>query len=294
MVFFKNLFVKPSLANSLSSLAFLQSPISTLLVDIKGTILQANQAIEKLTGYRETDLIGETMSIFKSGQYNNAFYKSFWQKLLDSQECDFEMYNRCKDNTVILMHEKIRSITSKGEKYFVITLEDITEQKKLTERYRHLATHDPLTGLANRTLLKDRFSHACLSATRNGKKVGLIICDLNEFKQCNDNYGHNFGDNVLQKVSSKLQQLVRVSDTVSRYGGDEFIIVLEHIENTNEVIGILRGLKSSFPLPMEAEEYDIGISVGHASFPDEGTTFEQLVALADMKMYKEKEKYYGH
>ncbi|QSZ42574.1 diguanylate cyclase [Sulfurimonas aquatica] len=121
-------------------------------------------------------------------------------------------------------------------------------------------------------------------------------CDLNEFKEINDTYGHNIGDKILKMVSRKLQEIVRVTDTVSRYGGDEFMILLEHIENTDEASEIIEKIKSNFPVVcLESKsELHISISIGYASFPDEGTSFEQLSNLADIKMYDSKNDYYGY
>lgn len=279
---------------SLSSLVYMQTPIATVLTDRNGVILNVNSAFQTLTGHTRSEILGERMSVLKSGQHSHDFYKHFWQKLMESGQVNHEICNRCKDGTVLLMREQIVSIKKYGKEYFLVLLEDITEQKKLLENYLHLATHDPLTGLANRTLLQDRFSHACSNAIRNGKKIGFVICDLDEFKQCNDKYGHSFGDEVLKEVAKKLKEHVRSSDTVARYGGDEFILILEQIGEVDEVCKVVNALESTFPISFSINDKDIDISIdinmsiGSACFPDEGTTFDQLLSLADFKMYKEK------
>lgn len=298
MEFFKSLFSKYSKdmsSQDLSSLAFLQSPVAMLLTDDKGTILNINHSFTELMGYTKTDVIGERMSLMKSGEYNNAFYKSFYNNLNTTEKHNLEIYNRCKDGQLMLMNEQIVHISSNGHKYFIVTLEDITEQKKCSERYQYLATHDPLTGLANRMLLEDRFDHAILNATRSAKKLAILMCDLNEFKKLNDRYGHNFGDLVLQTVAKKLKDSVRINDTIARYGGDEFILILEQIEDIDEVKNVVNVLNSVFPMPLEInnEVCEIGMSIGYSCFPEEGTTFNQLTDQADAKMYVEKDRYYG-
>lgn len=298
MAFFKKLFsnyLKDTTSQDLSALVFLQSPAAMLLIDDKGTIFNINNSFTELTGYTQIDVIGERMSLMKSGEYSNAFYKSFYNKLNETGKYNLEIYNKCKDGQLMLMNERIMHINSDGDKYFIVTLEDITEQKKLAKRYQHLATHDPLTGLANRTLLEDRFSHATLNATRSSKKLAILMCDLNEFKKINDKYGHNFGDLVLQTVAKKLKESVRDSDTVARYGGDEFILILEQLENIDEVKNVINVLNSVFPIPLEINNKvcEIGMSIGYSCFPEEGTTFNQLTDQADAKMYAEKDLYYG-
>ena len=298
MAFFKSLFSKYSKDTSskdLLSLAFLQNPVAMLLTNDKGTILNINHAFTQLTGYGQIDVIGECMSLMKSGEYNNAFYKSFYYKLNTAGKHNLEIYNRCKDGKIMLMNEQIVHFSSNGDKHFIVTLEDITEQKKSSARYQHLATHDPLTGLANRTLLEDRFDHAILNAKRSAKKLAILMCDLNEFKQLNDTYGHNFGDLVLQTVAKKLKESVRTSDTIARYGGDEFMLIIEQLENIDEVKNVINVLNSVFPITLEInnEVCEIGMSIGYSYFPEEGTTFNQLTDQADANMYAEKDRYYG-
>jgi len=113
----------------LSWLIFMQTPAATVVTDDGGTIVNVNHAFEMLTGYGENETLGERMSLLKSGQHEHTFYKSFWQKLLESGQHDCEIYNCCKDGTVLLMHVKVMSIDSDNKRYFVATYEDITQQK---------------------------------------------------------------------------------------------------------------------------------------------------------------------
>ena len=194
-----------------------------------------------------------------------------------------------------MIKEHINSLQIGISNYFVVTLEDITEQKKLVERNQYLATHDPLTGLANRTLFEDRFSHATLNAVRLRKKVAILMCDVNEFKGINDNFGHSFGDLVLQKIAKKLQATIRSSDTIARYGGDEFVIILEQLNTTQDAQKLLESCKSNFPLQVTKEQQtcEVHMSIGYASFPEDGTTLKQLMDHADRKMYQAKDLFYG-
>lgn len=275
---------------------FLHAPVPTVITDEAGIIVMCNETFSDLTGYAADEAEGERMSLLKSGEYDHAFYSKMWKKLTTEGAFEGEMWCRHKDRSLILLSEKIKRIFHDKRYYYIGMFEDITERKKLTRRYQHLAAHDALTGLANRTLLQDRFSHAALNATRNGKKVGLLMCDLNGFKRINDTYGHNFGDTVLREVSKRLTQFVRISDTVARYGGDEFMLILEQIEHCDEVLTVAGELKTVFPISCEIDSVvcKIGMSLGHACFPDEGNTLEQLINLADAKMYRDKESFYGY
>ena len=107
----------------------------------------------------------------------------------------------------------------------------LREQKRILEHYQHLSTHDPLTGLANRVLLHENFKKAQHRAIRNDQKMALLVCDINEFKQFNDSHGHELGDSVLKLVAKTLEKLLRANDTVARYGGDEFVLILEDIDS---------------------------------------------------------------
>jgi len=292
-----NLFSRQISRTPLSTLtiAFSASPIAMLVVKANGQIVQINDKFVSLTGYSSKDIVGENMSLLKSSKHDNRFYNELWKKFKEHETHSFEIYNRCQDGRILLFKEQIQRVEISSDAYFIITLEDITQQKKQESRQIHLATHDPLTGLANRALLDDRYKHALLTAKRNHSKLGVMICDLNEFKQVNDLYGHTFGDEVLKNFASRLSSLVRESDTVSRYGGDEFIVIFEQINNGVKVEEVYNMLleKLRFDVEHDGSTCEVSASLGYACFPDEGTTFEQLVNVADMKMYNSKKSYYG-
>jgi len=294
--YLKHIFSDDSQSLDLSSLAFLNSPVASFISDEHGKFIKINQSFTKLTGYENKDIIGEALSILKSGKHNNQFYKNLWAKALEVDSYSLEIYNRCKCNKIILMLERVSKIKIKGKTYFFVTQEDITEKKKLENRQQHLATHDPLTNLANRTLLKDRFSQAVFHAKRKHKKIALFLCDLNEFKDINDNYGHIFGDKVLKAVGENLQGIVRDGDTVARYGGDEFVLIVEQLKTDDEIMDILKEVKEKSAINVKDSDFtcEINMSIGHATFPSDGLGFEQLINIADTRMYDSKKVYYGY
>lgn len=157
-------------------------------------------------------------------------------------------------------------------------------------RLFYLANHDRLTGLANRNLFYDRLQHAISRQHRSGKRMAVLFLDMDRFKPVNDTYGHVVGDRVLQLIASRIKTALRGEDTVARLGGDEFSILLEDIDSTREVDKVVARLKDSIQHPYEIETYviQLGVSIGIAYYPEDGTLIEELLAVADRKMYGDK------
>ena len=168
---------------------------------------------------------------------------------------------------------------------------DITERKASEARIAYLAQHDALTGLPNRALLQDRLDQALAQATRQGKRIALMFLDLDRFKTINDSLGHVTGDKLLQRVAERLRQCVRETDTVSRQGGDEFIIVLTGIDLPDEAgrvaAKILDQLDPAFEV--DGQQLRTSFSIGIALFPEDGASPESLMKNADTAMYHAKE-----
>ena len=157
-------------------------------------------------------------------------------------------------------------------------------------RLFHLANHDSLTGLANRNLLNDRLSHAISQTARQTGKLAVLFLDLEEFKTVNDTYGHDAGDGVLRRAAERLRGCVRAGDTIARLGGDEFILVLENIEGQEDIDHVVEKIKSGFEQPFNVNSHSIvlGINIGSAVYPENGTDMDALIACADASMYEDK------
>ncbi len=171
------------------------------------------------------------------------------------------------------------------------TYEDITERKASEEHTRFLVYHDGLTELPNHLLAFDRLQQAMAYADREGSKVALLFLDLDNFKTINDSLGHTIGDKLLREVASRLRQCVRDTDTVSRQGGDEFLIVVPALSDTEASAPVLDKLLQSIHMPMEIDGHELSttVSIGIAMFPDDGRDFESLMKKADTAMYQAKE-----
>jgi diguanylate cyclase (GGDEF)-like protein len=168
--------------------------------------------------------------------------------------------------------------------------EEIKERKMLEERFVHLAYHDVLTGLPNRTLLKDRMEQALFYANRNAQKVGIIFLDLDRFKSINDSLGHHIGDQLLKIVSARIKKCVRSSDTVCRQGGDEFIVLAPGIKDAADIHQLASQIHQHLAEMILIDDHEITItpSIGFSVYPHDGLDMDTLVKHADTAMYQAK------
>ena len=168
-----------------------------------------------------------------------------------------------------------------------VTSRDITARKQLDDHVRHLAHHDQLTGLPNRTLMQDRLNQAIMRADRNKGKVAVFVLDIDRFKHINDSLGHSCGDALLVSVGNKLLSCVRKSDTVARMGGDEFLIVMPEIKSMEDAMqcGLQIVERAATPSLLGDHEIKITISAGLSLYPDHGSNAGELLKNADTAMY---------
>jgi diguanylate cyclase (GGDEF)-like protein/PAS domain S-box-containing protein len=171
----------------------------------------------------------------------------------------------------------------------LLTSRDVTAQAELTRRLQHQALHDPLTGLPNRQLFRDRLDTAIARAARSGARLGVIFLDLDGFKDVNDRLGHAAGDNVLRMASVRLKSAVRAVDTVARIGGDEFVVLLEDVDDAEiERVASRIRLAIDTPFPIAGDALGMAASMGLALRADPAMTADELLHAADVAMYAEK------
>lgn len=259
-----------------------------------GKIKFVSASAYELLGYRDEELMAKpAIRIF----HEEA--KSQFEKILESLSKEGYLNERCieiqlvrKDETTLSAEMLMNVSLSEDGKSIELYLDirDITARKILEKKIEHMAHHDQLTGLPNRYLFNDRLSVAMTMSRRHKLALSLLFIDLNKFKPINDNYGHQAGDLILKQVSNRLNKNVRESDTVSRYGGDEFVILLQEIDEKDTIL-IAEKIFDAITVPFEAEGEIISIScsMGIAIYSGDHETLNALVERADRSMYSAKE-----
>ncbi|MBA1335084.1 MAG: diguanylate cyclase/phosphodiesterase (GGDEF & EAL domains) with PAS/PAC sensor(s) [Firmicutes bacterium] len=195
------------------------------------------------------------------------------------------------DGTVVDVEISATWLSYRGEDAVLSVIRDITERKKAQETINNLAYYDTLTGLPNRTLFQECFAIELAHAKRNNAPLAVMFLDLDKFKNVNDTLGHGAGDKLLKAIAERLQKTVRVTDTVSRMSGDEFILVLSELNMVEDVVNVAQKVLDAFQQPfiVDNNEFYTTISIGISLFPQDGTEVEALVKNADAAMYKAKE-----
>jgi diguanylate cyclase (GGDEF)-like protein/PAS domain S-box-containing protein len=277
----------------LAATVFAASSDGILITDSSARIVSVNQALCAMTGYTEGELLGQPPSILQSGYTTGEEYSRMWEALNKSGQWQGDVIDRKKNGALIPMRVSINQVKDADHQltHYVAILSDITERKATEEHLRHIALHDPLTGLANRVLFNDRLEQAIRLAARNNTKFAVLFLDLDKFKPVNDLFGHKTGDKLLQKVADRLTRSVRESDTVTRLGGDEFVILFENITGQKMVEKLLSPITDTIRSPYHIDENDIEIDVsaGISVYPDHGTDAKTLLHHADIAMYEAKE-----
>ena len=168
---------------------------------------------------------------------------------------------------------------------------DVTELKASEERIRHLANHDPLTGLPNRRLLEDRMEQILMLSRRNRTQVGVLVVDLDNFKPINDREGHRVGDEVLRAVAARLRACIREADTVARHGGDEFVVLVPELHDAQDAVRVAEKIIAGIvaPILVENRQYQISASIGIALYPGDARDADTLLRCADQAMYSVKQ-----
>ncbi|WP_051302172.1 EAL domain-containing protein [Sedimenticola selenatireducens] len=271
-----------------------QSVSSLVITDAKGVTEYVNPRFELTTGFRQEEVIGKRYNKTRSGRTPKAVYKQMWRTIKSGHIWEGELLNRKKSGELFWELVSISPVRNKqGEiSNYIGMHHDITQRKVMEERLNFLAYHDELTGLPNRSLLTDRFTQLISHSQRHQKKVALLILDLNRFKLINDSLGHETGDRVLVEVGNRLTKLARTSDTVSRYGGAEFVILLTEIESANTVTDFARRISREISKPITVGDRLLHVSctIGVALWPEDGKTLDNLLSNADAAMYQAKKR----
>ena len=274
-----------------------ESQEGMLITDANEVILRVNRAYCEITGYSAAEAIGKTPRMLSSNRHDAAFYASIWSNIRNIGTWQGEIWNRRKNGEVYPQWLTITAVKDDdGEiTHYVGTLTDITVRKAAEDEIKHLAFYDPLTHLPNRRLLIDRLHQALSTSRRNQRSGALLFIDLDKFKQINDTLGHDIGDLLLQNVGQRLLSCLRENDTAARIGGDEFIVMLEYLDEhpeaaVQQVKAVAEKILDTLNVPytLATHECRSSPSIGIALFLGHTHTVSELLKQADSAMYQAK------
>lgn len=277
------------------NLVFEHSPTPLIVTHFDdGRIYNANASLLKLFGYTLDDVVGKTtmdIDMWVDAKRRDVMLQEIAQT---RQLEDFEAILRTREGVQRIC--KLSALVIKlsdendSEDYLLVNIADVTEEVITREDLRHIATHDHLTGLANRVLFYDRFESGKARADRHQHQLALIALDLNRLKVINDTFGHPVGDQALVHLANQISSVLRKNDTFARFGGDEFCILLDEIHSTEDVDSVVKKILDCVkePLIVNGTQVPISVSMGVAHYPQDATTIEELLKCADMALYTVK------
>jgi diguanylate cyclase (GGDEF)-like protein/PAS domain S-box-containing protein len=296
-----------SLSN-FSNSVFENAPFSIIETDLRGVIQAMNAAAERLTGYKRADILGkvaitslhdpseltrrpdESLPLEESGP---SGFELITAKAVQGEVDEREWTYVRNDGSTLPVHVAITAIKdgSGSVSGFIAIASDITERKQLMTYLNHMASHDQLTGLPGRTLLRERIAEAIEKAMLHGRKVAVFVIDLDHFKRMNDSLGHRAGDEIIVGMAERMRQSLRRSDTLGRLGGDEFIVVMPHIATLTDVERCAKRLVDRVSSTAQVGDMEVNLtaSVGVCVYPDFAEDVDSLLERADAATYAAKE-----
>ena len=306
----RNALVREALESRLRlfEVALNSAPNGIVITDVNAHIQWVNPAFTRMTGFSLEEALGRNPGeLAKSGKHDAAFYRNLWETILSGQTWHGEIINRRKDGSIYDESLVVTPVIGGDGKirHFVAIMRDITERKQAEEQIRTLAFYDTLTQLPNRRLLDDRLGQTMAASKRSGRYGALMFLDLDNFKPLNDTYGHSVGDLLLIEVAHRLTSCVRETDTVARFGGDEFVVILSELDTDKAESNVQAAIVAEKIRATLAEPYlltfkqegdtEIAVehhctsSIGVALFINHKARPEDVLKWADMAMYQAKE-----
>jgi diguanylate cyclase (GGDEF)-like protein/PAS domain S-box-containing protein len=296
-----------SLSN-FSNSVFENAPFSIIETDLKGVIQAMNAAAERLTGYKRADVIGKlsitslhdpneltrrTDEALPSDESGPSGFDLITAKAVQGEVDEREWTYIRNDGSTLPVHVAVTAVKDGGGQIggFIAIASDITERKQLMTYLNHMASHDQLTGLPGRTLLRERIAEAIEKAMLHGRKVAVFVIDLDHFKRLNDSLGHRAGDEIIVGMAERMRQSLRRSDTLGRLGGDEFIVVMPHIATLSDVERCAKRLVDRVSSTAQVGDMEVNLtaSVGVCVYPDFAEDVDSLLERADAATYAAKE-----
>jgi diguanylate cyclase (GGDEF)-like protein/PAS domain S-box-containing protein len=272
--------------------AFDNAPLGLALIDRSNRFVRVNRALCRLLNAEAGQLVGVDQAAFGEAS-DNAIETEFQRDLAQgrSETVQYERRYRGRDGRVISALVSASLLPTNAEpQQFLVQINDVTERKRAEDALEHLAHHDVLTGVANRTLLNEEVEHEIAVARRQKSRLAVVFIDLDYFKHVNDSLGHEAGDMVLKEIADRLTGTVRAIDIVGRMGGDEFVVVLSGVKDAHDVLALTDKLRTECAKPITAGTHEVrlAVSMGVSLFPDDAQDFRTLLRFADSALYQAK------
>lgn len=263
-----------------------------VITDAENRILSVNQAFSAITGYTAEEVIGKNPHFLASDQQSEEFYEAMWRCLREAGHWHGELWNRKKGGELYAEELSISAVRDDQGKvtHYVGVFTDITDIKNAEKLLEKMAHYDALTGLPNRTLLAERLNECCERTRGNGRLLAVCFLDIDGFKLVNDMYGRATGNKLLIEVAKRLASVVKAGDTLSRFGGDEFVILLNNLRDMDQIGLILSRINAAVAEPFIIDEIECNISasIGLTIFPVDDVDADALIRHADLAMYEAK------
>ncbi|MBK1693646.1 hypothetical protein CKO09_02670 [Chromatium weissei] len=266
-----------------------QSPSVVLITDLNGKIEYVNQCFCETTGYEREQVLGTSVSLLRSHSTPAAMEAEMWKLLQSGQSWRGEFQNRKKSGELYWEQALITPLRNEQGviSHFVKLAEDVSEKRLLSAQLSYITHYDSLTGLPNRTLMRERISQALHIAAQEHHRLALLSIDIDNLKFINDSLGHETGDRLLQAVAQRLRTLLREEDVLARIGGDNFVLLIGQVRQVRDTAGLAERIQSAFdePILLDKTHTHITASVGIALYPEDAETTDMLINHADTALH---------
>jgi len=264
-----------------------------IICDVNTNIIRVNPEFTAVTGYEPSEIIGKSLKLLRSGDQIEDFYTQLWEHVKSEGYWKGEITNKRKNGEVLICWQIIKAVKDDAgnTQQYISIFSDITKKKKADEQIYKLAHLDLITQLPNRLAFEKSLNESITLAEGTEHQLAVMFIDLDHFKLINDTAGHPAGDELLQQVAARLTEIIGTDNVISRFGGDEFTVLLPKINSKQEIADIATKILDSLlsPFSISSNEITIGASIGIGIYPDDGNDVSTLLSAADNAMYSAKE-----